>query len=545
MAQLTKDQFTEKYDNFFADNNIENITEETFREFRDDVRDTFALAADLAAAPIAPAVNFDPLTRMLTASHVLGTAELEYTHNNGGFSAYAPVQVDDLAHGQGEWRYRVKGDTGRNPSVTTDSPRIEVKGVVNPAGPGRIKSTDISDSTEAGRALLTAADVAAQRVLLDQLHFIAGQYGAGQPKFDTLFGEEGALVYLLRRIGDRDQPDAPTDGQVDDTADTFSFLPNPAYPSFAQYKVAGLPGITGAVVLDATNSYVQAGRIYIKVVGAVPPKGLAVYVAGSGNVPDGKVLTNADPFTGTAVVVTPPAPTNQAPTVNLTGSSSTVNTGQGVTLTASPYDADGTIAKVEYFDGGAKIGETFSAPWSILTPGLAQGTHNFTARTTDDKGATGTSIIFSVAVSTPQTVYNGSYTARCGTDKAGTGPEVYRTASGTTQSEADAAARNAAIAALVCSVKPTYEWTLTGPSDSDTTGITLTTDGGGYLLQYNRIFNGDSTAKRMDIYTPGTGNQLAAVDFPAAYVGQGFLLVVGGITYGGTFLDGTPTLTTY
>jgi hypothetical protein len=99
------------------------------------------------------------------------------------------------------------------------------------------------------------------------------------------------------------KPGAPTNGQVDDTSDIFSFLPNPAYPSFAQYKVAGLPGITGAVALDAVNSYVQGPRIYIKVVGPVAKGGLAVYVAGSGNVPDGAVLINAEAFTG---VITPP-----------------------------------------------------------------------------------------------------------------------------------------------------------------------------------------------------------------------------------------------
>jgi hypothetical protein len=99
---------------------------------------------------------------------------------------------------------------------------------------------------------------------------------------------------------------APTAGVVDDIGDTFSFLPNPAYPSFAQYKANGLPGVTGAVVLDGTNSYVQGARIYVKVVGAVAKGGLAVYVAGSGNMPDGQVLTNAEPFTGVAPTPTPP-----------------------------------------------------------------------------------------------------------------------------------------------------------------------------------------------------------------------------------------------
>lgn len=106
-------------------------------------------------------------------------------------------------------------------------------------------------------------------------------------------------------------PAAPTAGQVDDTADTFSFLANPLFPAAAQYKVIGRPGVTGAEQLDTTNSYVQGGRIYIKVVGAVSKGGLAVYVAGSGSVPDGQALANNEAFTG-AVVPAPPATTYTA-----------------------------------------------------------------------------------------------------------------------------------------------------------------------------------------------------------------------------------------
>jgi hypothetical protein len=305
MAQLSNEEFYDKWVPLLADNVFQEIDGERLEQLLADMRDTFAPVASANAQPIAPAVNFDPVLRQLTATHPLGVGELEYNHNNGGFTAYAPLQVDDLGHAQGEWRYRVKGDIGRNPSQTTDSPLIDVKGTANPAGPGKIKAADISDSTEAGRALLTAKDVAAQRTLLDILGLRAEQYGKGQPKFDTLFGDAGALAYLLRLAAGQSAPAAPTAGQVDDTADTFSFLPNPLFPSFAQYKVNGLPGVTGAVGLDAANSYVSGGRIYIKVVGAVAKAGLAVYVAGSGSIPDGQVLLNADPFTG--AVIAPPA----------------------------------------------------------------------------------------------------------------------------------------------------------------------------------------------------------------------------------------------
>jgi len=227
-------------------------------------------------------------------------------------------------------------------------------------------------------------------------------------------------------------------------------------PTLTQASPASGPAGT-QIVLTGTN--LSGAIVAFNGTAAAPISNTATQIVV--NVPTGATTGNITATTsnGSATlyfVVTVPAtttPANQAPTVTIAGSSSTVNTGQSVTLTASPYDADGTIAKVEYFDNGVKVGETTSAPHSILTPGLSQGAHSFTARATDDKGATGISATpFSVSVSTPQTVYNGSYTARCGVDKAGTGSDVTRTAQGATQAEADAAARNAAIAALVCTV---------------------------------------------------------------------------------------------
>ena len=311
MAKLAPDDFFAKWVPLTANNVFQDIDGERLEALLADIRDSFAPVGVVNAQPVPPAVNFDPATRQLTAQHPLGAAALEVTHNNGGFSAYAPIQVDDYGHGQGEWRFRVAADTGRNPSQLSDSPAIDVKATVGAGGPRSIKAADISDASDDGRALLTADDVAAQIALLDQLGLAAEAYGAGQPKFDKLFGDQGALAYLLRHVAGQQQPAAPTAGQVDDTADTFSFAPNPAYPSFAQYKVSGLPGVSGAVALDATNSYVQGSRVYVHVVGPVATGGLAVYVAGSGAVPDGKVLTTSDAFTGSATPAatkaTPPA----------------------------------------------------------------------------------------------------------------------------------------------------------------------------------------------------------------------------------------------
>ncbi|KAB2664752.1 MAG: hypothetical protein DVB31_09710 [Verrucomicrobia bacterium] len=61
------------------------------------------------------------------------------------------------------------------------------------------------------------------------------------------------------------------------------------------------------------------------------------------------------------------------------------------TVVATATDDDGTVAKVEFFDGQAKIGEATSAPFRISWASPVPGTHVLAARATDDRGATATS----------------------------------------------------------------------------------------------------------------------------------------------------------
>ncbi|WP_132055112.1 Ig-like domain-containing protein [Pseudocnuella soli] len=84
---------------------------------------------------------------------------------------------------------------------------------------------------------------------------------------------------------------------------------------------------------------------------------------------------------------------NQAPTATvigpLTGSAFTAPA--SVTITASATDADGTIAKVEFYQGSVKLGEDYTAPYSFAWTGIEAGTYQVSVRAIDDKGAVGTS----------------------------------------------------------------------------------------------------------------------------------------------------------
>jgi hypothetical protein len=410
MAKLSNQEFYDKWVPLLADNVFQDIDGKRFEQLLADLRDSFASTADLSAQPVAPAVNFDPVLRQLTATHLLGAAELEYNRNNGGFTAYAPVQVDDLGHGQGEWRFRVKGAAGRNASQTTDSPLIDVKGTLNPAGPGKIKSTDISDSTEAGRALLTAKDVAALRTLLDQLGYRAEQYGKGQPKFDTLFGEEGALVYLLRNAAGQSAPVAPTNVEVDDTSDTLSGILVPGYPAVADYEVFGSVDFPGVVNASVAGADIQNGRIISRgLKGNILAGGAGIRVAANGSHPAGAWMLNDKAFTG-VITPAPTVPTGDtvSPTITfiVPAAGATLKTGDQVLLTANATD-NVAVTGVTFTNGatgavlgqGAKNGNLYTLPYTILA---ATGLLTLSATATDAAGNSQTATVsVNVQAATP------------------------------------------------------------------------------------------------------------------------------------------------
>jgi len=100
-----------------------------------------------------------------------------------------------------------------------------------------------------------------------------------------------------------------------------------------------------------------------------------------------------------------PAP-DVPPQVTLTvpTSATTLASNVPVDFSAAATDADGSIAKVEFFDGATKLGEVDASgtPTSVYTwtlaAGLAPGSHSLTARATDNAGAFADSAPVSVTV---------------------------------------------------------------------------------------------------------------------------------------------------
>ncbi|PJJ60568.1 glycosyl hydrolase family 18 protein [Hymenobacter chitinivorans] len=99
---------------------------------------------------------------------------------------------------------------------------------------------------------------------------------------------------------------------------------------------------------------------------------------------------------------------NTPPTVSLTSpaSNATFAAPASITITANAADANGTVSKVEFYQGTTKLGEDLTAPYSFSWSSVAAGTYSLTARATDNAGAATTSAAVTITVTgstTPNT----------------------------------------------------------------------------------------------------------------------------------------------
>lgn len=92
--------------------------------------------------------------------------------------------------------------------------------------------------------------------------------------------------------------------------------------------------------------------------------------------------------------------TNQPPQVSLSAPA-TATVGIASILSASATDSDGTIAKVEFFDGATLLGSDTSLPYGLSWAPATAGSRSFTARATDNTGAVTTSAVVTVNVAAP------------------------------------------------------------------------------------------------------------------------------------------------
>lgn len=94
--------------------------------------------------------------------------------------------------------------------------------------------------------------------------------------------------------------------------------------------------------------------------------------------------------------------TNQPPTVALTSpaNGASYNAGSNIAVTANASDSDGSVASVEFFRGTVSLGVDTSSPYAATWSNATAGSHTFTAKATDNQGATTTSGGVTITVTT-------------------------------------------------------------------------------------------------------------------------------------------------
>lgn len=97
---------------------------------------------------------------------------------------------------------------------------------------------------------------------------------------------------------------------------------------------------------------------------------------------------------------------NLPPTVSLTAPTqgATYTPPANITLTADAADSDGTVARVDFYNGSTLLGTSVTAPYSYTWNGVAAGTYTFSAVAFDNLGASTTSSSVTVTVNAASTL---------------------------------------------------------------------------------------------------------------------------------------------
>lgn len=94
-------------------------------------------------------------------------------------------------------------------------------------------------------------------------------------------------------------------------------------------------------------------------------------------------------------------PANKPPTVTISSPVTTYTAPANITLNASASDSDGSISKVEFFNGSAKIGEATTSPYALKWNGTNAGNYTITAKATDNQAAAANSNSLNLQVTQP------------------------------------------------------------------------------------------------------------------------------------------------
>jgi RHS repeat-associated protein len=110
--------------------------------------------------------------------------------------------------------------------------------------------------------------------------------------------------------------------------------------------------------------------------------------------------------TTTSAAVTITVNANAPPAVSITSpaTGAVFTAPANITVTANASDSDGSVSRVDFYQGTTPIGTSTTSPYTINWNNVAGGSYSLTARATDNLGATTTSAPVNITVNAPPTV---------------------------------------------------------------------------------------------------------------------------------------------
>jgi chitodextrinase len=175
--------------------------------------------------------------------------------------------------------------------------------------------------------------------------------------------------------------------------------------STAKYNVGGSITIT-ANVTDANNNLQQVEIYSPHIPGSNVILTQAPWTATFNNLPSSgqrystSFVVRATDALGAVNEASIDIAENRTPTVSLSApaNNASYTAPAAVTLTASAADQDGSVSKVEFYQGTTLLGTATTSPYTYVWSGVSAGTYSLIAKVFDDLGATANSSTVSINV---------------------------------------------------------------------------------------------------------------------------------------------------
>jgi len=233
---------------------------------------------------------------------------------------------------------------------------------------------------------------------------VNAKWGTASPEAALQNGKWQVGAILYKEVVTQEPPEVPVySGSVINDANptrlemTYSLTLANIVPSISSFNVT----VNGSSRSVSTAS-VSGTKVFLTLSSPVShgDRVTLAYTRPSSNPLQTSAGGQATSFSAQTVTNNLTAPANSPPLINISSptKSTAFEAPATITIDATASDTDGTVAKVEFYNGTAKLGERTSAPWSFIWKEVKEGSYSITAAATDNSGSRTVSSAVTVVV---------------------------------------------------------------------------------------------------------------------------------------------------